>query len=381
MLDLDFLREYEERTESPAETVFFDDVMTALKSAAPEGSTVRAIGFDSNDVFLRAGYRVTDGDCDVCIARGGEKEFTAARLCVHKKLILMPTHDYPAAACERFRTEEKSFACLRTGKKPFGAVFDKTAAVQNHAALFGEIVALDLAAFDVEFSARMDGRRIDGEIAMQIAKLITELTDQLKKAEKDNAAQKSALTDAGRRAAHLLAKTPALLHASGASQAVEAYRMLCVAEKRTVGMRGELLMLFGAYITDFYIKSLNTARFFFPPDNNKRIDSITANLGADVRRTCVHIAPIYPPQKLLLCEYRVREFKSELIKKLTDIIKRQNNAWHVFKRLYPDDGYCLKKLLDKTDAPLCVALAPDVFKSNSMLSYLKQAGRLEKYVI
>ncbi|MDE7107618.1 MAG: hypothetical protein K2O39_04770 [Clostridiales bacterium] len=372
---------------SPTETderqrpLLFGDPLAALNAAAPQGSSVYAIGFDNTDFILRAGYRLTDGECDVCFARGGNAEFGAARRTVHKKLILLPTHDYPAAACEQYRTVVKSFAAICAGKKPYAVVFDETDAHSNHASLFGEIVALDLAAFDASFTRRMAGRRVIGNTAEQIAKLVTELTAQLKGVEKDCATARSALVKAGRRAAEIVMDAPELLNSSGASQAAEAYRMLCAAEQRPTGMRGELEMIFGAYVTDFYIKSLSAMQPDFPPDNNKRIDSITTNLGVDVRRACVHIAPIYPPQKLMLYEYRIKEFRSELMRALAAVVRRRSEAWQVFKRLYPDDGYCLKTLVDKTDAPLCVALAPDVFKSDSLLSFLKQVGKLEKYVI
>ncbi|MDE6618575.1 MAG: hypothetical protein K2K13_06090 [Clostridiales bacterium] len=361
--------------------LFFADTLTALNATAPEGSSVYAIGFDDTDFILRAGYRLTDGECDVCLARGGNAEFRAARRTVRKKLILLPTHDYPAAACERYRAEIKAFATLRKCKKPFAVVFDESDTHFNHASLFGEIVALDLAAFDAEFSARMDGRRIVGNTAERIATLVTELTAELKGAEKDCKAVKSALVKAGKNAAEIVMDCPELLCSSGAAQAAEAYRMLCAAEQRQPCMRGELEMILGAYVTDFYIKSLSTMQFEFPPDNNKRIDSMTSNLGVDVRRACVHISPIYPPQKLMLYEYRIKEFRAELMRALTAVVRRRSEAWQVFKRLYPDDGYCLKTLVDKSDAPLCVALAPDVFRADSLLSFLKQTGKLEKYVI
>lgn len=361
--------------------LFFADPLAALNSAAPEGSSVYAIGFDNTDFILRAGYRLTDGECDVCLARGGNAEFRAARRTVYKKLILMPTHDYPAAACERYRTEVKAFASLRPCKKPYAVVFDESDSHDNHASLFGEIVSLDLAAFDAEFGARMDGRRTMNNAAERIATLVTELTAELKGMEKDCKAVKRALVRAGRNAAQIVMDCPELLGASGAAQAAEAYRMLCAAEQRPCCMRGELEMILGAYVTDFYIKSLSATSPEFPPDNNKRIDSITTNLMCDVRRACIHISPIYPPHKLNLYEYRIKEFRGELMRALTAVVRRRSEAWQVFKRLYPDDGYCLKTLIDKTDAPLCVALAPDVFAAHSMLSFLKQTGKLEKYVV
>lgn len=373
--------DYNPTAEQCARPLFFADPLAALKAAAPAGSSVYAIGFDNTDFILRAGYRITDGECDVCFARGGNAEFFSARRTAHKKLILLPTHDYPAAACEAYRAEVKSFAVLCAGKKPYAVVFDETDAHVNHASLFGEIVALDLAAFDAEASARMAGRRIVSDAAGRIAKLVTELTAELKNIEKDVAAQAKALVDAGRKAAEIVMDRPELLCSSGAAQAAEAYRMLCAAEQRQSGMRGELEMIFGAYVTDFYIKSLSAVQPDFPPDNNKRIDSLTSNLGADVRRACIHVTPIYPPQRLMLCEYRIKEFRGELMRALTKLVRRRSEAWQVFKRLYPDDGYCLKTLVDKTDAPLCVGLAPDVFNCDSLLSFLKQTGKLEKYVI
>ncbi|MDE6029153.1 MAG: hypothetical protein K2F90_02385 [Clostridiales bacterium] len=369
-------------TDTPSEKpIFFADTLAALNAVAPEGSTVCAVGFDDTDFILRAGYRLTDGECDVALARGGNEQFRAARRTLCKKLILQPTHDYPAAACESYRAVIKSFATLRVGKAPHAVVFDERDVHPNHASLFGEIVALDLAAFDVEFGARMDGRQIANDISARVEALVTELTATLKGGEKDGAAVKHAIVNAGKTAALIVADCPDLLNGSGAAQAAEAYRMLCAAEQRQPCMRGELEMLLGAYVTDFYIKSLSAMDFGFPPDNNKRIDSLAQNLGVDVRRACVHVAPVYPPKTLTLYEYRIKEFRGEIMRALTGVVRRRGAAWQVFKRLYPDDGYCLKTLIDKTDAPLCVALAPDVSHADSLLSFLKQVGKLEKYVI
>ena len=379
MEDIDFLRD-REAPAIPQKTLFFCDELSAIKAASPEGGTVCVVGNVDEQSILRAGYRVIKDNGDICLARGGEDEFALARKKAYKKLIVSPTHDYPAAACGIFRAEKCLYAEMIACDKPFAAVFDKSLMIDNRAELFGEIVALDLSAFDMDFCARMEGRRTD-DTAKKAAALITELTASLKKAEKDEDAQKEALICAGKTAAAIVADSPKLLHASGAAQAAEAYRMLLKNENRKSYMRGETEMLFGTYITDFYMKSLNADGFYFPPDNNKRIDSITSSLGADIRRACLHVEPIYPPQKLMLYEYRVKEFRLELMRALNGIAKRRMDAWQVFKRLYPDDGYCLKHMLDRTDAPLCVALAPDVFKANSMLSYLKQTGRLEKYVI
>lgn len=362
-------------------TEFFDTLDAALEFAAPKGSTVRAVGYDRCDRFLRAGYRVTDGDADITIARGGEREFDTARRTSCKKLILVPTRDYALAALPIYRTLDRTFAVLANGQKPFAAVFDPDEADENLASIFGEILSLDLSAFDVAFGAYMRGERQSDDIAKSIAALVTELTAELKHIEKDRAKAKHALVRAGRKAARIAENLPSLPFSSGAAQTAQALRMLCAAEDRSLGLRGETENVLASYIIDFYIKSLTANKFEFPPDNGRRIDCICEYFHADLRRACVHASPIYPPEKLRLYEYRRDEFRAEQLQMLAALHKRREAAWSTFKRLYPDDGYSLKTLADKTDIGICLALAPDVFAADTMLSFLKQTGRLEKYII
>lgn len=372
--------EIDER-QAPQSALFFCDAMSALAAALPAGGSLRLVGFERADVFLRAGYRLTDGDADVCIARGGMREFAAARKVPCGKLILAPTHAHFAAAASKYRAEDNGFAVTRTGQTPFAVAFDPADADENLASLFGEIASLDLAAFDLTFASYMRGQRLESSVASDVAELISELTAELKSIEKQRDKTKHALVKAGERAARLTAQTPDLLFSSGAAQAAEAYRMLCIAEDRAAGMRGETEMILGGYVIDYYIKSLSSDSFDFPPDNNKRMESLCEYFNADPRRACLYTTPIMPPQKLKLYEYRVREFKAELLSMLGEINKRRFAAWQTFKRLYPDDGFCIKSLVDKTDVALCVALAPDVLTADSLLSFFKQAGRLEKYIV
>ncbi len=369
----------EQTNQSPTE--FFNDAISALKAAAPEGSTVRAIGFDRTDNFLRAGYRVVECDADVTIARGGEREFDLARKIDCRKLILAPTHAYAAVATERYRTTDGKFAVMKHGAMPYAAVFDETDVDGNLASVFAETAMLDLAAFDVTFGTIMRGERVDARLTSDVAALVTELTAALKNSEKDRAACVKTLVRVGEKSARIVSDHPELLHASGAAQTAEALRMLYVAEDRPLGMRGETEMVLGAYIIDFYIKNLAAQSIEFPPDNNKRIDRVCEYFNTDIRRACVYATAIYPPIKMRLYEYRRNEFRAEQMRLLAELKNRHAAAWQVFKRLYPDDGYSLKSLVDKTDIGICLALAPDVFNADTMLSFLKQTGRLEKYIV
>lgn len=362
-------------------TAFFPSVEAALAAAGPQGSTVRAVGFDNVDGILRAGYRVVERDADITVARGGEREFAIAREQPSKKLILVPTHAFAAAATSVYRKTDASFAVMEHGQKPFAAVFDENDTDRNLASIYGELISLDLCAFDAAFAARMRGDRSDDTLVTEVARLTDELTAELKPLEKNRTATAAALVEAGKKAARIIESHPDLLHSSGAAQMAEALRMLYSAEERPLGMRGETEMLLCPYVTDFYIKNLNIRQPDFPPDNNRRIDSVCEYFDTDIRRSCLYTSAIYPPIKMRLCEYRRDEFRAELSKRLVELKRRQCAAWQVFKRLYPDDGYCLKTLVDKTDLGICLALAPDVFGADTMLSFLKQTGRLEKYIV
>lgn len=373
-----------EKTEadSASGTLIFYSVWDALATAAPTGSTVTLIGSDIADSVLRAGYRTVERNADVVIARGGEREFAEARkISDGAKLIFAPTHGFSAAATSAYRMQSGAFAVMREGVSPFAAVFDKTDIDRNLASVFGEIVSLDLCAFDLAFSEYMQGKQISSDVIERVARLVTDTTEALAPVVKNRAEAQAILTDAGVAAAKITADRPELLHFSGASQTAEALRMLYAAEDRALGMRGETEMILSFYITDFYIKNLTSASISFPPDNNKRIDSVCEYFNVDVRKACAFVSPVYPPLKLRLCEYRRDEFKREEAKLLGAVIQRQNAAKSVFKRLYEDDGYAARSLVDKTDIAICLALAPDVFAADTMLSFLKQTGKLDEYLI
>lgn len=373
-----------EKTEDAAEqkTLFFSTLVEALAATAPIGSSIKPIGFENTDVFLRAGYRLVEREQDITVARGGEREFAFAREIAHgSKLITVPTHAYAAAAATVYRTEDKAFAVMKRGAAPYAAVFDPFELDKNAASVFGEILALDLCAFDMIFASRMRGDSVNTDIKDRVARLVASTTDKLRSKEKDRRCVESVLVDAGKTAAEIVSDCPELLHCSGAAQTAEALRMLYSAEDRPLGMRGETEAVIADVICDFYIKNITDDTFRFPPDNARRIDSVCEYFGTDLRHTCLHAAPIYPPLKMRLCEYRRNEFRTEITSLLAAIKSRRLAAAQVFKRLYADDGYSIRSLVDKTDLGICIALAPDVFAGDSMLSLLKQTGKLEEYLI
>lgn len=372
------------KTESKKSGILFcSSIEEAMTAAVPQGSAVKAIGYDCTDKLLRLGYRLTESntDADAVIARGGEREFSAARKLCCEKTVLVPTHAYAAVSSDMYRTEDGKFAVMKAGGRIFAAVFDAGEVDSNLASIYGELVALDLCAYDFTFGMYMRGEAVDVAPATEIGAIIDAVTDRLKNSVKNRERAAAILAEAGMQAAKTVEKYPRLLHCSGAAQMSEAIRMLYAAEERPLGMRGETEMLLAAFVTDYYIKSLSDGRAEFPPDNNKRIDSLCEYFRTDVRRACVHVSPIYPPIKMRLCEYRRSEFRSEQQRLLAAVKRRQTAAWPIFKRLYPDDGFGLRSLVDRSDLGICLALAPDVFAADTMLSFLKQTGRLDRYIV
>lgn len=368
--------------EKPETTMFYTELSAALKSLAPEGSAVFAIGFDDTTELLRAGYKLADS-CETAfltVARGGTAEFEQAKRTATDRLVLCPIRDYCSVATEYYRAHDKAFAVTKVGKKPDAAVFDSRL-IDSPASVFGELAALELCAFDYMFGAVLRGESCDRTLSAAVAELVAELTAALKGKEKDDAHVRSALITACQTAARLIEKTPALLGCSGATQTYEALRMLCTHESRSVPPRGDAEMLLAVSLTDFYIKNAAAEKPLFPPNNGKRIDSVCEYLGADLIRATVYVSPVYPPKKLKLCEYRCREFGREQLQMLCDMRGRLANAFSVFKRLFPDDGYALKNMIPAEDIGICIALAPDVFAADSMLSYFKQTGLLEKLIV
>ncbi|MCH5161060.1 MAG: hypothetical protein J1G04_03420 [Clostridiales bacterium] len=363
-------------------TRFYDNALEALASAVPEGGSVAFVGFDDIEQFLRAGYRPVERYSDAVVVRGGEREFAAARkISLGARLILVPTHAYCTVAIPDYRTTDGAFAVKVHGELPYAAVFDKNLMDDNLASIFGEIVALDLCAFDLAFGAHMRGDAPDDDVCTRVAVLVDDLTSALSSVVKNRTEAARILCDGAKRAAEIVSTAPRLLHCSGAAQVAEAVRMLYSAEDRPLGMRGETEMLLCGFVTEFYIKNIVGGAFTFPPDNNKRIDSICEYFHQDVRKACLHTTPIYPPLKMRLCEFRRNEYRAELTKRLTAVKRRHNTAFKVFKRLYRDDGFSMSNLIDRTDLGLCLALAPDVFAADSMLSFLKQTGKLDEYII
>lgn len=354
---------------------FFDSVIDGLKAAAPEGASVRVIGYDGADKIARLGYRLCEDEADVVIACGDATAMEKARAFPYRRLIVCPVRDVTYAVCGLIKKIRHGFLTVQRGDVPFGAVIDRNEL--DLPAVFGELVSLELAAFDMSFSAAMSGENATG---LDFTATTERLLNNLKDLGKDSAKKSAVIADEIMRIAPMVLSQSEVCYISSANQAAQAYRMLCTAEDRALATHGETEFIIGGYVADFYVKAL-MQRAAFPPDNNRRIDSLCTYFGTDVRRAALAATPLFNPKKLALTEYRLDEYRSELMRALSPLIRRRTQAFNIFKRLYPDDGFSIRSKVDTADLPLCIALAPDVFPADTPLSYFKQTGNLERYIV
>lgn len=371
-------------------TVFKDNLDSAIECAAPKGATVYAPDEFKSRVAAN-GYIPVDNACDalVFLSGGGNLECSRVRELAARrevKLIFLPRYDLIFSALDTVYTVKGGFAATKSGVAPDIVVFDKTELLTQERLYnaFGQICALDLGAFDMAFAAHMNGEAPDLAFAAETAKLVDALITEATPVVKDANKLAEVICRFAEPAAKLVAARPLSVYGSGTAQMYEALRMLFAAENRPMALRGETEFLSAGALIDYYLAALKSpppSVPVFPPDNCRRIDAVCEYFKTDVRLAAAMNTPVFPPLKMRIAEYRSNEFKSEYLRLLDGVKRRYARALPAFKHMHSDDGYSLKNLFESADVSLCLALAPDVFPAGSMLSFYKQTGDLDKYII
>lgn len=372
------------------QTIFTDNIDSALELAAPRGATVYA----PNELRSRVaanGYIPVDNVCDalVILALGDNESASAAREKAARrdcKLVLLPRFDLAMSALAVTYTVKGGFAAIKNSIAPdvVALVSSQLMTYERLYNAFGQLCALDLGAFDMTFAAHMNGEPPDFDFVKQIAEQINALISDAAPTVKDHARLSEVICRHAEPIAKLISTKPLCIYGSGTAQMYEALRMLFAAENRPMALRGETEFLCAGSLIDYYLAALNAPPSTvpnFPPDNCRRIDAVCEYFKTDIRLAAAMNAPVFPPLKMRIAEYRSNEFKNEYLNLLNGIKLRYARALPVFKHIHRDDGYSLKNLFESTDVSLCLALAPDVFPSGSMLSFYKQTGELDKYII
>ena len=152
-------------------------------------------------------------------------------------------------------------------------------------------------------------------------------------------------------------------------------KMLLRHEGRTAKTDGENAFVLSAVLCKIYRQVLDEGDFGFvpPPDNNLRMEKLSEYLGVPREAAAEWLVPYPKTEAFKLQRYRVREYRDELSDILAETDETMTTA-------YRDDGYSLSHYLAEDDVRVCLALAPDVGGEFSLLTQMKIAGLLDKYL-
>lgn len=163
-----------------------------------------------------------------------------------------------------------------------------------------------------------------------------------------------------------------------------ALELLFTNEEREILPHGEVEMIASRVIGRLYKTVLSNIPQFltFPPDLHLRMDALKEYLGlSEAKSAALALKVNNDAKNHRLMSYRLKEYKTELILECIRINKLLDMAWKVFKRMHADDGYELLNYFTANEVGIALALASDLSENFTFLTYLKNAGLLEEYIV
>lgn len=249
---------------------------------------------------------------------------------------------------------------------------------------FGYVASKLVSLFDYKFASIANNENFCDVLFEQGVACIDQLIDSLSPVPKLKQESAIKIADASLRYSLLaqMNKSSRLTNGSE-SQVAHALKLLYKYEEQDIRMTGENEFLLARILIKLYKNYLQFEDKFFlpPPDNNKRIDSIKMFFGIDNLTAIKRLKPIVSGIDVKVINYRMSEYREELYKLAEEFDQKLNKAWKIFKRLYDDDGYSIINYLQQSDVSLCMALAPDLKEKYTTLTYLKNQGVLDTYLI
>ncbi len=360
-----------------------DAARESIKKLRRVKITARFIKSDSDVDYINAS--LPDADVRLIVTVGGEREASFGKML--GKIGGLPVFtvlDSPAAITALNRicdVKNGNVLSLCDGVAPIGAgiseQIDNTRA--ELPAAFGGICAAALGLFDCESYMLMTGKEMNRTVREQAYAHIYNALDI--------AARGRRYMGLPRELAYISLKLSELSEKYGygfvrgaADDCARTARMLFGYEERKPLMRGEFAFLFGSVLCRMYREFITAPHFFCPPpDNNLRAERLSEYLGFD--EFTAARAAMKKPLGGELAAYRVGEYKDELLNAVNDAEMVFSEGKKLFKRMYSDDGYRVRDIVDSADVKCIVALAPDSFNSSeSFLSVMREIGFLDRYL-
>lgn len=244
---------------------------------------------------------------------------------------------------------------------------------------FGETCATAVHMFDRETALRCAGGAGKAHVREKVFDCLYAALQHVGERRRDDPALPALLAAESLHIAALLQEEGQGTVYGGADTCARTAHMLFTREDRAPVPYGECAFLFGAVLSDLYTTLAEHHGVFVPPpDNNLRAERLAEYLG--LSPLVAALAAARPPANGLTA-YRLNEYRDELSDLAAEVSRFFAAAKKPFRRLYADDGFSLRGILDASDVRCVLALSPDLFPvCDSALTVMRSLGLLERYL-
>lgn len=304
-------------------------------------------------------------------------KYIAARY--SRPLVFIATEpDIATALLPSAMLEEDGFIEVYKTEPPILTFVDSEPDVDERhvAAGFGEVCSRLVALFDYELSGLLSGEKADRTVCADIIRVVKSLIEKMDKRGAD------ALTVAR----HAIAVSViaarcgnSRLFSGGDTQVAHALALLKRKDSVKTKLSGENLMAVAVPVMSTYRAFLSGVSVLpvAVPDNNVRLDFMTARLGISPVKGIGKLGALGTLSESLKRLHIIKEYRSELSNKCRAYENALCYAGKLFKRIYSDKGYSYTEYMSRRELSSALYLAPEMREKFTALTLIKQFGYLE----
>ncbi len=252
------------------------------------------------------------------------------------------------------------------------------------AAGYGLAVSKRLAVLDWEFSSKLTGEKYCPFIAgyaVTAAENAESLGESLMRGDK--------------KAVESLAEN--VLRLSLLSQIMKNSRLsngggthLCFALSGVMESAGRKPRLYGetAYLSAIFLSKVYRAflraeltEFLPPPDLNLRAEKLAAVFHTTEAAALKKVRPYMPMEAYAVASHKYREYRADFFASADNAVTALEHSVKAFRRMYGDAGYWIKNYISEQDYRTALALAPDLREKYTVLTYMRDLGLLDRYLV
>lgn len=282
----------------------------------------------------------------------------------------------------------KGFKEIYVVKPPVGLVADTNVITGGGEALcaagYGLILSKKTALFDWAFSARLTGEKYCPDIAEQADSCIAEAVKLSEGLMAEDKAAAAGLCEILLRLSLLSqALKSSRLSNGGETHLCHALEGMLNAENKQKRLYGENLFLSAVFLSKVYRAFLKAelTDFIAPPDLSMRAEKLAALLKTSEAAALARIKPYMPEESAELFKHKFKEYRADFLREALKTEQTLGEAQKVFNRLYSDAGFWMKNYLHEQDYKEAFALAPDLREKYTALTYMRDLGLLDRYLV